>query len=112
VDGFLFSYDPLTGAVTNLGKPNRQSNIRALVAGDDGCLFGVVQEPEGMAHLFRYDPDGRGFTDLGIVGAAFPECWQAHALGALSVGPNGEVFVGESDDLSHLFIYYPPILPR
>lgn len=111
VDGFLFGYDPATGAVTNLGKPNRQSNIRALVAGHDGCLFGVVQEPEGMAHLFRYDPGGRGLTDLGILGAAFPECWQAHALGALSVGPNGEVFVGESDDISHLFVYYPPV-PR
>jgi hypothetical protein len=110
-DGYLFSFDPATGAVVNLGKPNRQSNIRALVQGHDGMVFGLVEEPQGVAHLFRFDPEARSFTDLGVLGAAFPECWTAHSLGAMAVGPNGEVYIGETDAISHLFIYYPPI-PR
>ncbi len=65
-----------------------------------------------MAHLFRFDPAGRSFTDLGVLGAAFPECWTAHSLGALAVGPHGEVYIGETDDISHLFVYYPPVARR
>ncbi len=108
VDGYLFSYDTKTGVVANLGKPNRQSNIRALAQGYDGCIYGLVGEKEGLTHLFRYEP-AQGFTDLGMLGSAFPENWTAHSLGAMSVGPNGEIFIGESDDISHLFVYYPPI---
>ena len=29
----------------------------------------------------------------------------------MSVGPSGEIIIGETDNISHLFIYYPPI-PR
>jgi len=111
VDGYLFSYDPITGAVVNIGKPNRQSNICALGYGYDGKIYGLVGEQQGMSHLFRYDPD-HGFTDLGILGSAFPDYWIAHNLSAMSVGPNGEIFIGENDDISHLFIYYPPICKR
>ncbi len=110
-DGFLFSYEPALGTVVNLGKPNRQSNIRALAQGHDGRLYGLVEEPQGMAHLFRYEATTRGFADLGILGTGFPECWIAHSLGTMTVGPNGELFIGETDAISHLFIYYPPI-PR
>ena len=110
-DGFLFSFDPDTGEILNVGKPNRQSNIRALVEGHDGTIYGVVEEPQGMAHLFAFDPRQRGFTDLGVLGASFPDHWIAHSLGSMSVGPFGEIFIGETDNISHLFIYYPPI-PR
>ncbi|MEN6401389.1 MAG: hypothetical protein ABFD94_05545 [Armatimonadia bacterium] len=108
VDGYLFTYSQQTGAVINLGKPNRQSNVRALAQGRDGFHYGLVEEQQGMAHLFRYSPD-QGFTDLGLLCSAFPEYWIAHSLSTLSVGPNGELFGGESDDISHLFIYYPPV---
>lgn len=108
-DGFLFSFCPETGRVVNLGKPNRQSNLRALCEGLDGRLYGLVEEQGGLAHLFRFDPETRGLTDLGIVGSSFPEHWIAHCLGALSVGVNGEVYIGETDALSHLFIYHPPV---
>ena len=110
-DGFLFRYDPFDGRVVNLGKPNRQSHIRALVEGHDGRLYGLVEEPEGMAHLFIYDPSAGGFEDLGVVGAAFPQHWTAHSLGSMSVGPHGEIYLGETDTLSHLFVYHPALAP-
>lgn len=108
-DGYLFSWDPGSGDLVNVGKPVRQSNIRALAEGLDGRLFGIAEEPGGLAHLFVFNPVRGGFTDLGLVGSAFPENWYAHSLGCLSTGPFGEIFVGETDRLSHLFIYYPPI---
>jgi hypothetical protein len=111
VDGYLFSYDPFLGTVSNLGKPNRQSSIRALAEGHDGRLYGLVEEAGGMAHLFCFDLVARAFADLGLLGTAFPEYWIAHSLGAMVTGPNGELFIGETDDISNLFIYYPPI-PR
>lgn len=111
VDGYLFIYDPWTEVVTNLGKPNRQSNIHALAQGYDGCIYGLVGEQHGMSHLFRYEAP-HGITDLGILGSAFPDYWIAHSLNTMSVGGNGEIFIGESDDISHLFVYYPPIRRR
>lgn len=92
--------------------PARQSNVRALAEGRDGLIYGVVEEPKGMAHLFVFDPAERGFTDLGIVASSFPEYWIAHSIGALSVGPFGEVYLGETDRLGHPFIYHPPIPSR
>lgn len=107
-DGFMFTWDPGSGVVVNHGKPNRQSNIRALAQGRGGMIYGIVQEPEGMAHLFRFDPQA-GFVDLGVVASSFPEHWTAHCLGSLAVGPGGELYIGETDAISHLFIHYPPI---
>ena len=111
VDGYLFRFDPVAGDLVNLGKPSRQSYIRALAEGHDGLIYGIVDEPKGMAHLFTYNPAGGGFADLGILGTTIPEYWFAHSIGTMSVGPFGEIFLGETDDISHLFIYYPPI-PR
>ncbi len=116
-DGYLFSYDPAdpaagASALTNLGKPVRQSNIRALAEGHDGRIFGIAEEPGGLAHFFVFDPVRRGFEDLGMVGAAFPDHWLAHSVGCLSVGPYGEIFLGETDRISHVFVYYPPVAVR
>jgi len=108
-DGYLFAWDPQSGNLVNLGKPVRQSNLRALAEGHDGVVYGIAEEPGGLAHLFAFDPAQRGFSDLGLVGSAFPENWYAHSVGCLSTGPFGEVFLGETDRLSHLFIYYPPV---
>jgi hypothetical protein len=110
VDGYLFRYDPASGAIINLGKPNRQSCIRALAEGHDGLIYGIVEEPKGMAHLFSFDSQGRGFSDLGVIGTNTPESWFAHSIGSMSVGPFGEICLGETDSISHLFIYYPPVV--
>lgn len=108
-DGYLFTLDPASGELANLGKPVRQSNLRALAEGLDGTIYGIAEEPGGLAHLFGFAPQPRAFTDLGLVGSAFPENWYAHSVGCLSTGPFGEVFLGETDRLSHLFVYYPPV---
>jgi outer membrane protein assembly factor BamB len=108
-DGFLFSFDPASERLINLGKPTRQPRIRALTVGYDGRVYGVAGEENGIAHLFYYDPLTGDLTDLGIPRAVIPKEWTGLEFDSMVTGPNGEIFMGESDRISHLFIYYPPI---
>jgi hypothetical protein len=110
-DGFVFAYAPATRVLTNLGKPHRQSVVRCLAEGHDGLLYGIVQEPRGMAHLFLFDPERRAFEDLGVLNSFITVQWAAHSIGALCTGIHGEIFLGEDDTIGHLFAYYPPIPP-
>ena len=111
-DGFFFSYDPDLEQMKNLGKPHRQSFIKSLIEGYDGLIYGVVEEPQGMAHLFCFDPDDRTFEDLGIPYTFIPIQWSPNSIGPMCVGHNGEIFLGESDTLSHLFVYYPRLVKK
>jgi outer membrane protein assembly factor BamB len=108
-DGFLFSFDPASERLINLGKPTRQARIRALTVGYDGRIYGVAGEENGIAHLFYYDPLTGDLTDLGIPRAVIPKEWTGLEFDSMVTGSNGEIFMGESDRISHLFIYYPPI---
>jgi hypothetical protein len=38
----------------------------------------------------------------------FPKNWVCYDISALAVGPNGEIYIGESERVSNLMIYYPP----
>lgn len=107
-DGYLFRWDPRSGEVVNLGKPNRQSNIVALAEAHNGLIFGMVGEQGALAHLFRYDPETRGFADLGVLSSTYLAFWILHQAGCMAVGAFGEIFLGETEPISHLFVYYPP----
>lgn len=109
-DGFIFSYEPNRRKLINLGKPNRQSFIRALTEGHEGLIYGIVEEPKGLAHVFTYDPQHGGFEDLGLLSTFIPAQWTPHSLGAICTGIHGEIYLGESDTLSHLFVYHPPVV--
>ena len=108
-DGFLFSFDPETERAVNLGKPTRHERIRAMTVGNDGLIWGVAGEEDGLAHLFYYDPSTGGSADLGVPRANMPKVWAGYEFDAMVTGPSGEIFMGESDRISHLFIYCPPI---
>lgn len=111
-DGYFFSYDPVARKVRNLGKPDRQSNIRALAEGHDGLIYGIAEELKGMAHLFYFDTEDRVFADLGIISTYVPVNWTAHSVGAICTGIHGEIYLGETDTLSHLFVYHPPVVAK
>ena len=110
--GFLFSWNPATGRLVNLGKPHRQAFVSCLAEGHDSLIYGIVQEPRGLARIFTYDPSGGGFDDLGLLSAFITVPWTPHAIGAMCVGPSGEIYLGESDNISHLFVYHPPVVRR
>lgn len=111
-DGLIFSFCPASGAVTTLGKPVKEERVRALTVGLDGRVYGVAGEANGMAHLFLYDPATRDLRDLGLPLAAVEEHWSGYEFSAAATGQWGEIYLGEHDRISHLFIYFPPIARR
>ena len=108
-DGLVFSFCPSSGSITTLGKPVKDERVRALTVGLDGRVYGVAGESNGMAHLFLYDPAKRDLRDLGLPLAAVEEHWYGYEFSAAVTGQWGEIYLGETDRISHLFIYFPPI---
>lgn len=112
-DGYLFRFDPDGERIVSLGKPIRQSRIRALAVVPDGRVYGFAGEQDNVGRLFVYSPADGEMRELGIprVGGV-PKFWAGYEFESMAAGPNGEIFMGESDRISHLFIYYPPLSPR
>jgi len=116
VDGILFALEiGVDGAdvrVRPLGKPVWSGYVRALAAGHDGFIYGVAGRDDLFSHLFRYDPLDGTLRDLGILGTCVIRPWVGQRFDAMTTGPDGEIFLGETDRISHLFIYDPPVPPR
>lgn len=111
-DGYLFAFDPKTDTLANLGKPGIESRVRALAVGQDGVVWGLCGAEEELVHLVRYDPARRDLSDGGMMRAKMPKTWTVHRADALVTGADGELYIGESDAISHLMIYHPPIEKR
>jgi len=107
-DGYVFRYRPRDDRMIALGRPTKHQMIRCLTWGKDRRLYGVSGETDQVSHLFRYDPAAGEMKDLGILKIAFPFEWTATVFDCMCTGPNGEIYLGEADRRSHLFIYYPP----
>jgi hypothetical protein len=108
-DGYLFMFDPASEKLVNIGKPSIESHIRGITVGHDGIIWGLCGTDDELVHLFRYDPSDRTLEDSGMVRAKMPKTWIMHKADALITGADGELYIGESDAISHLFIYYPPL---
>lgn len=110
-DGMLFSFDPIQLTIENLGRPSRRPEIQTLAVTLDGRLFGISNGPDEIGRLFVYNPTDGQIQDLGMLQCAgVPKFWPGYQFGAMTVGLDGEIYVGESDRISHLFVYYPPLL--
>ena len=111
-DGVLSVFDPEEQTVRSLGKPAVDARIRAMAMGLDGRLYGIGGGEDGMGRLFRYDTETHELADLGILRSAEQRMWNGYEFDAAVTGLWGEIYFGESDRISHLFIYQPPIQPR
>ena len=111
-DGVLFAFDPSAMTIRSLGKATAGPRVRALTVGLDGSVYGVSGGVDGMAHLFRYDPVEHELRDLGIPLATVQRHWHGYEFDAACTGRWGEIYLGESDRISHLFIYFPPVRVR
>jgi outer membrane protein assembly factor BamB len=111
-DGFLFRFDPRNEELYNLGKPGIESQICSLTSGSDGMIWGLSGGPDELTHLFRFNPKTNESKDLGMMRSRVPRIWTVHKADVLITGADGELFIGESDAISHLLIYYPPIEKR
>ena len=110
-DGVIFVLDPKEMTMRSLGKVIAEPRCRCITVGLDGRVYGVAGEPDGMGHLFCYDPGTHELRDLGIPCAGSERAWHGYEFAAACTGRNGEIYLGESDRISHLFMYFPPIRP-
>jgi len=111
-DGYLFAFRPAEESLVCLGKPGNESHVRGLTSGHDGVIWGLCGTDQELVHLFRFDPRKRDLSDCGMMRAKMPKTWIVHKADALITGTSGELFIGESDAISHLMIYCPPIEKR
>ena len=111
-DGLLFSMNADGLSFIVLGKPVAQPGMPALTVAHDGRVFGIGGDKGGMAHLFCYDPSTRDLRDLGIPMATSERYWHGYEFGTAVTGRFGEIYLGESDRVSHLFIYHPAVRQR
>lgn len=110
--GTIFRLETSPLKIIGYGRPVSDHRIRALALGLDGIVYGAAGRPGRNAHLFRFDPRTGEVKDLGLPMVHFPKNWVCYDISALTAGPNGEIYIGESERVSHLMIYYPPAGPR
>jgi hypothetical protein len=106
--GTIFRLETSPLRLTGYGRPVSDHRIRALALGGDGIVYGAAGSPGRSSHLFRCDPRTGEVKDLGLPMVHFPKNWVCYDISALAAGPNGEIYIGESERVSHLLIYYPP----
>ena len=111
-DGVLFAFDPATDDITSLGKVIPQPRVRAMAVAHDGRVYGIAGPSDDINHLFVYDPKRHELRDLGIPVASSDRLWHGYDFSCAATGWNGELYFGESDRISHLFIYFPCLESR
>ena len=112
-DGQLFTLDPTTQKIKNLGKPIMMNRLKGLTFAKDGKLYGIAGGTPGYAHLFSYDIDSEGFKDLGnpefkMVAPGIEQgiLWRGFQLGTITSSEDGKyVIMGEDEDLSQLLVF-------
>lgn len=107
--GSLFRFDPASGKTVFLGKPTANARMKCLAVGNDGRLFGITGDVGDLAHLFCYDPDAASLEDLGIPLATLEIRWYGYHFDCMLTGEDGELYLGQSERVSHLFIYFPDV---
>jgi hypothetical protein len=83
--------------------------MRGLVLGHNGKFYGAGGDDDEMARLFSYDPTRGAYEILGFIDVNRRPyySWQAYRIGAMAVGKDGTVYLGESERKSRLYLYYP-----
>lgn len=76
----------------------------------DGRLYGTFGDE--MSMVFCYDPQTRELKTLGVAVSVLERRRYGYTFGDAAVGRDGQIFFGEDDDLGHLWMYFPKILPR
>jgi hypothetical protein len=110
-DGYLFTLDPVSMRITNLGKVRASRRLRCLTVGKNGKVYLMAGERSASraCQFYSYDPHQGGFEDLGllIVDRSPYYYWRGQQFDAMTTGKNGTIYIGESERRSHLFIYIP-----
>jgi hypothetical protein len=90
-------------------KPLLQYRIAGLVPGDNGRIYGVGGDRDELARLFSYNPATGVYEILGFVDVNRRPyyTWQAYEIQAMAAAPDGTVYIGQSERISKLYLFYP-----
>jgi len=104
-EGYLFS-------LTEEGFSQRLGQIPLAPVGPmavtfDGRIFGVCGQE--ISNLFCYNPDTRYISTLGVAVSVIERRRYGYTFGDVVTGRDGQIILGEDDDLGHLWLYFPRI---
>lgn len=108
-EGRLFSLDEKRGFSTELGR-TPLTPVGPMAATHDGRIFGFCGSE--MAKMFCYNPSARSVTNLGVALSVIERRRYGYSFGAAVTGRDGQIIFGEDDDLGHLWLYFPRIMPE
>ena len=111
-DGFLFAFDPVAETLLSIGKPGVPPSVRCMSVGNDGRLFGICGGDEDIGHLFCYDPEEHSLRDLGVPISVLGTRTYGYVFGSAITGADGELFFGQTERNSHLWVYFPAVRER
>jgi len=110
-DGYLFSFDPQSMELKNLGKVRESRRLRCLTVAKDGKVYLMAGERSATrpCQFYSYNPDGDGFECYGLllVDHSPYYYWRGQQFDCMTTGIDGTIFLGESERKSHLFLYVP-----
>lgn len=113
-DGHLLRIDLPAERTVVLGKPRLHRRVRAMQVGPGPKLYLLCGETDMITKLYTYDLTGNGgFRDLGVLAVDRSPYYakRAYRFDAMAVGPNGTLFLGESDRRGKLFLLTPGAEP-
>ena len=108
-DGYLFRLDPENLSIENLGKPLNQYRIAGLVRGPGQKVYGVGGDDDEMARMFSYDASNGAYEIIGFGKRQPPSLLHLAGVSHQSHGngPDGAVYIGQSERISKLYLFYP-----
>jgi hypothetical protein len=110
-DGYLFSFDPQSMELKNLGKVRESRRLRCLTVARDGKVYLMAGERSATrpCQFYSYNPNGGGFECYGLllVDHSPYYYWRGQQFDCMTTGIDGTIFLGESERKSHLFLYMP-----
>ena len=79
-----------------------------MTVGCDGHVYGVTGPRDNLCMMFEADPQAGTIENLGVLFASSERYWHGYEFDAACTGRHGEIYFGEADRISHLFMYFPP----
>jgi hypothetical protein len=107
-NGNLFSFSESGGFSPPLGR-TLLAPVGPMAVTDDGRVFGFCGAD--MAKMFCYDPARKVVSNLGVAVSVLERRRYGYVFGDAVTGRDGEILFGEDDDLGHLWLYFPKIMP-